>query len=77
MYEASGSKMLNHILSDFHMYVTRIRKTSLASGNRSKNSTEEHRAILEAIKDRDVNRAEECAHMHVKSTIKNNHDNGL
>ena len=77
MYEASGSKMLNHILSDFHMYVTRIRKTSLASGNRSKNSTEEHRAILEAIKDRDANRAEECAHMHVKSTIKNNHDNGL
>ncbi len=77
MYEASGSKMLNHILSDFHMYVTRIRKTTLASDSRSKNSTEEHRAILEAIKERNADKAEECAHNHVKSTIKNNHDRGL
>ena len=77
MYEASGSKMLNHILSDFHMYVTRIRKTTLASDSRSKNSTEEHRAILEAIKERKPDKAEECAHNHVRSTIKNNHDHGL
>lgn len=77
MYEASGSKMLNHILSDFHMYVTRIRKTSLATDNRSKYSTDEHRAILEAIKERNADKAEECAHNHVKSTIKNNHEHGL
>ena len=77
MYEASGSKMLNHILSDFHMYVTRIRKTSLANNTRSKNSTEEHRAILEAIKERDADKAEQCAHTHVQSTIKNNRDNGF
>ena len=77
MYEASGSKMLNHILTDFHMYVTRIRRTSLALDNRSKNSTEEHRAILDAIKARNAEKAEECAHNHVKSTIKNNHDHGL
>lgn len=77
MYEASGSKILNHILSDFHMYVTRIRKMSLASDSRSKNSTEEHRAILEAIKERNAEKAEECAHIHVKSTIKNNHEYGL
>lgn len=77
MYEASGSKLLNHILSDFHMYVTRVRKTSLASGNRSKNSTEEHRAILNAIRERNADKAEQCAHNHVMSTIKNNHENGL
>lgn len=77
MYEASGSKILNHILSDFHMYVTRIRKTSLASDSRSKNSTEEHRAILEAIKERNAEKAEACAHNHVKSTIKNNREHGL
>lgn len=77
LYEASGSKMLNHVLSDFHMYVTRIRKVSLASSNRSKNSTEEHRAILEAIKERNADKAEACAHSHVMSTIKNNHDNGF
>jgi len=77
MYEASGSKLLNHILSDFHMYVTRVRRTSLASKNRSKNSTEEHRAILAAIRERDADKAEECAHNHVRSTIINNHENGL
>ena len=77
MYEASGSKILNHILSDFHMYVTRIRKATLASDSRSKNSTEEHRAILEAIKERDAEKAETCAHAHVKSTVKNNHEHGL
>lgn len=77
MYEASGSKLLNHILSDFHMYVTRVRRTSLASKNRSKNSTKEHRAILAAIRERDAEKAEEYAHDHVMSTIKNNHENGL
>lgn len=77
MYEASGSKLLNHILSDFHMYVTRIRKTSLADGSRSKYSTEEHRAILDAIKAHDAKRAEECAHVHVMSTVENNHKNGF
>ena len=77
MYAASGSKMLNHILSDFHMYVTRMRKSILSSDSRSKNSTEEHRAILEAIKERDPDKAQQCAHDHVKSTIKNNHENGL
>ena len=77
LYAASGSKMLNHILSDFHMYVTRMRKSILSSDSRSKNSTEEHRAILEAIKERDPDKAQQCAHDHVKSTIKNNHENGL
>ncbi len=77
MYEASGSKLLNNILSDFHMYVTRIRKISLSSSSRSKNSTEEHRAILDAIKAHDGDLAEKCAHDHVTSTIKNNHDHGL
>ncbi|MGN0334136.1 MAG: GntR family transcriptional regulator [Lachnospiraceae bacterium] len=72
MYEASGSKMLNHILSDFHMYVTRVRKTSLSNSMRSKNSTEEHRAILNAIKAKDADLAEQCAHNHVQNTMKNN-----
>lgn len=77
MYEASGSKLLNNILSDFHMYVTRIRKISLSNSSRSKNSTEEHRAILDAIKEHDADKAEKCAHDHVTSTIRNNHDHGL
>lgn len=77
MYEASGSKLLNHILSDFHMYVTRIRRASLASDSRSRHSTEEHRKILNAIREHDADRAEECAHDHVMRTIRNNRDHGF
>lgn len=77
MYEASGSKLLNHILSDFHMYVTRIRKVSLASSSRSRYSTEEHREILNAIRERDADKAEECAHQHVMRTILNNQKSRL
>lgn len=77
MYEASGSKLLNHILSDFHMYVTRIRKVALANESRSKYSTEEHRDILNAIRERNADKAEECAHNHVMRTILSNQDTGL
>lgn len=75
LYEASGSKMLNHILSDFHMYVARVRKVSLSDSRRSRNSTEEHRAILDAIKSKDPEKAEACAHTHILNTMKNNEKN--
>ena len=35
MYEACASKMLEHSLKDFHQYVYRIRKQTLAQGARS------------------------------------------
>lgn len=69
LYSASGSRILNHVLSDFHDYVKRVRKVTIASQSRSVKSTEEHRAIFEAIKDRDADRAEELAKQHVKRTI--------
>ena len=71
IYKASGSKILNHVLSDFHHYVERIRKISLSSTNRATKSIAEHEAILEAIKKRDGELAETLAHEHIMSTIKN------
>ena len=35
------------------------------------------KAELEAIKERNADKAEECAHNHVMSTIKNNQEHGL
>ena len=31
LYEASGSRMLKHVLTDFHNYVQRARKSSIVS----------------------------------------------
>jgi len=77
IYEASGSKILNHVLSDFHHYVERIRKVSLSSTNRATKSIREHEAIFEAIKKRDGDLAESLAHEHIMNTIMNiNHIDG-
>ena len=77
IYEASNSKILDHVLSDFHHYVQRIRKITLASENRVTNSNKEHTAILEAIKQRDGEKAEKLAHEHIMNTIKNISEQGL
>lgn len=77
IYEASNSKILNHILSDFHHYVQRIRKITLASERRALDSNEEHTAILEAIRQRDADKAEMLAHEHIMRTIKNINEQGL
>lgn len=69
LYDASNSRILKHVLSDFHDYVKRVRKATLAFQDRSVKSTEEHRAIFEAVRERDADKAEELAKIHVKQTI--------
>ncbi len=71
MYQASQSKIMAHVLSDYHHYVERVRRVTLAQPNRSAQSNEEHRQILQALKEKDATRAEELAHMHVMNTIHN------
>lgn len=77
IYEASGSKILYHVLSDFHHYVERIRKITLAMPTRASKSNQEHAAILDAIKKRDGDLAEALAHEHMQNTIKNISEHGL
>jgi DNA-binding GntR family transcriptional regulator len=77
IYKASGSKILDHVLSDFHHYVERIRKITLSAPIRAKKSSEEHAAILDAIRKRDGELAESLAHEHIMNTIKNISDQGL
>ena len=50
LYEACDSKMLEHLLKDFHQYVYRVRKQTLAQDSRGNASNHEHREIMEAIK---------------------------
>lgn len=77
IYKASGSKILNHVLSDFHHYVERVRKITLSMPNRATKSSQEHAAILDAIKKRDGDLAEKLANEHIMNTIKNISEHGL
>lgn len=77
LYEAGGSRILNHILSDFYDYVKMVRKATISTSSRSVTSTEEHRAIFEAIKEKDPDKAEALAKEHVKHTIESIQAYGL
>lgn len=71
LYAASGSKILEHLLSNFHHYLQRVRKVTLSSPERAKNSNEEHRRIVDAIEQKDGELAKELANQHIMNTQKN------
>lgn len=67
IYRASKSNPLMQTLSSFHLYIQRARSASLSSPGRAKKVLEEHRAILQAIVDRDPDRAEKLTVEHVRN----------
>lgn len=71
LYNASGSKELRHVLLDFHHYVQRVRKITLAVHSRAVESNGEHRQIVEALKIRNGDEAERLANLHIMNTIHN------
>lgn len=77
LYEACGSKMLQGLLQDLHQYVIRIRKKTLSTKERGIASNEEHRRIMEAIKNRDPKEAQKAATEHMNNAYDNMAKNGL
>ncbi len=77
IYEASASKMLEHILVDYHEYVKRVRYKTLSSTERSTASNKEHRAIMEAMRAGKADLAERLANEHMKNAFENIIRNGL
>ena len=71
LYEASGSRILSHVLTDFHNYVQTARTSSVVSEDRSRKSIREHRQILRAIRDRDGEMAEHLANEHIMHVMQN------
>ena len=71
LYTASGSRELRHVLSDFHHYAQRVRKITLSDKNRAVDSNNEHRRIVEALKQHDAQLAETLANQHIMKTIEN------
>lgn len=71
LYQASNSKMLDHVLSDFHHYVERVRKNTLSRPQRAAASNQEHKKIVEALRNQDAAKAEKLATEHIMNTIRN------
>ena len=76
-YAACDSKMLENLLQDFHQYVIRIRKKTLSTRERGIASNEEHRRIMEAIRDGKAQEAEKAATQHMINAYDNIVKNGL
>ena len=69
--------MLEHILSDYHHYVERVRKNTLSSQERARKASEEHGAILEALKQKDEETADRLANEHIVQSLANIKHQGL
>lgn len=71
LYQASGSTVLKDLLTDYHQYVKRVRKASIAKKERLEHTNEEHKNIMLAIKEKDGEKAEMLAHKHILNSMKN------
>ena len=77
LYAACDSKMLEHLLKDFHQYVQRVRKKNLSVEKRGLDSNDEHKKIMEAIRDKDADRAEALANQHIVNAYQSMVDRGF
>ena len=71
LYKACDSKMLEHLLNDYHEYLLRVRKKALSSIDRGTASNKEHRSIMEAIRAGNADLAERLASEHMKNAYAN------
>lgn len=71
IYTASKSAPLIHTLSTFHHYVQRARSTSLNTPGRAQKVLDEHKAILQAIIEKDSEKAEKLTTEHVRNASQN------
>lgn len=76
LYSVANSKLLKHTLSDFHHYLQRVRKITLANKERAISSNDEHKAIVEALKNNNLDEAMDLAEKHISNTVENMYRNG-
>ncbi len=70
LYEAGGSRILEQALQNYHHYLERVRTINLLSYQRAVESNEEHRRILEAIKEQDAKKAEDAITLHLANSVR-------
>ncbi len=64
IYRATRNKRLADLLNTMHDSVQRFKRSTLSNPKRADEALEEHRQILEAIRNRDPDRAEALARQH-------------
>ena len=67
IYRGTKSKILIQTLSMFHEHIKRARNSSLSVNGRAAEALKEHEAIFGSIRNRDPERAEELAIVHIKN----------
>lgn len=67
IYRASRNQRLTSIITLLHEQIQRFRATSLAMPGRTKNAIEEHKKIVEAISERNVELAQTLAREHIEN----------
>jgi len=65
IYDASRSRPLRFMLSNFHNYIKKARDNSLHTEGRAEKTVAEHRAILSAIKNNNGDLAEKLTAEHI------------
>ena len=78
IFKASKSKPLMHTLSTFHHYIQRARNASFATPGRAQSALQEHKSILQAILERNPEKAEKLIIEHIRNAsinlLKSNND---
>lgn len=71
LYEASNSKILQHVLKDLHEYVSEVRVNNLSNSTRVIESNEEHARIFQAMQSKDKDAAEKLITKHIVNAYSN------
>ncbi len=71
IYEGSKSRPLRSTLSNFHNYIKRARDISMKADGRAKKAVYEHKAILDAIRNKDGALAEKLTAEHIENAKEN------
>lgn len=71
LYEISHNRMLKHVLNDLHGYGVKYRVKSMQSSGRIEKTIVEHRDIMNAVLQRDPEKAEKLAIKHIENALKN------
>ncbi len=67
IYRASRNQRLTQLITNLQEQIQRFRTTSLAQPGRTKTAIEEHRKIVEAISERNVELAQALAREHIEN----------
>lgn len=71
IFRASKSSPLMHMLSTFHHYIQSARNNSFDTPGRPVKAFEEHKAIFEAIREKNADIAEKLTIAHIRNASKN------